>query len=59
MLNGAFDGTPNLPTADLAQRWAKTMDDEYHRLQRAERRRQETLLDPYGATDPAEAKGPK
>jgi hypothetical protein len=54
MLNGAFDGTPNLPTGDLAARWGRIMDDEYRRLQRAERRGQETLLDPYGATDPAE-----
>jgi Mlc titration factor MtfA (ptsG expression regulator) len=54
MLNGAFDGTPNLPSNDLAKRWARIMEEEYHRLQHAERRRQETLLDPYGATDPAE-----
>ncbi len=54
MLNGAVDGTPNLPTSELAERWAKSMDDEYRRLQRAERRHRETLLDPYGATNPAE-----
>jgi MtfA peptidase len=54
MLNGAFDGTPNLPTGDLAERWAKIMDVEYRRLQHAERRHRQTLLDPYGATDPAE-----
>jgi Mlc titration factor MtfA (ptsG expression regulator) len=54
MLNGAFDGTPKLPTEALAQRWAKIMEDEYRRLRHAERRHKETLLDPYGATDPAE-----
>jgi Mlc titration factor MtfA (ptsG expression regulator) len=54
MLNGAFDGTPNLPTNELAGRWAKLMDKEYRRLQRAERIGRDTLLDPYGATDPAE-----
>jgi MtfA peptidase len=54
MLNGAFDGTPNLQTAQLAQRWSQLMDKEYRRLQQAERRGRETLLDPYGATDPAE-----
>jgi MtfA peptidase len=54
MLNGAFDGTPNLPSAGLAERWAKIMDVEYRRLQRAERRHRDTLLDPYGATNPAE-----
>lgn len=54
MLNGAADGTPVLPSDELAVRWAKTMDVEYRRLQRAERRRRRTLLDPYGASDPAE-----
>jgi Mlc titration factor MtfA (ptsG expression regulator) len=54
MLNGAFDGTPNLATSDLAARWARIMDVEYRRLIEAERRGRETLLDPYGATDPAE-----
>lgn len=54
MLNGAFDGTPNLPSNELAERWAKIMDEEYRRLQRAERRHRRTLLDPYGASDPAE-----
>jgi MtfA peptidase len=54
MLNGAADGTPNLPTTDLAKRWEKIMDVEYRRLQRSERRHRQTLLDPYGATDPAE-----
>ena len=54
MLNGAFDGTPDLPTPDLRERWAKIMDAEYRRLQRAERHGRRTVLDPYGATDPAE-----
>ena len=54
MLNGAFDGTPNLPSDDLAKRWAKIMDAEYRRLQRAEQKGRETLLDPYGAENPAE-----
>jgi Mlc titration factor MtfA (ptsG expression regulator) len=54
MLNGAIDGTPKLPTDELAQRWAEIMDKEYRRLDQAERRGRETLLDPYGATNPAE-----
>lgn len=54
MLNGSADGTPVLPSADLAARWARIMNDEYRQLQRAERRGRHTLLDPYGATDPAE-----
>jgi len=54
MLNGAFDGTPNLATNELANRWSKIMNEEYVRLQRAERKGRDTVLDPYGANDPAE-----
>jgi Mlc titration factor MtfA (ptsG expression regulator) len=54
VLNGAFDGTPNLPSDELARRWSQLMDQEYRRLQQAERHGRETLLDPYGATNPAE-----
>ena len=54
MLNGAFDGTPDLPSDELAGRWAGIMDVEFRRLQRAERKGRDTLLDPYGASDPAE-----
>ncbi|MBI2804486.1 MAG: zinc-dependent peptidase [Planctomycetes bacterium] len=54
MLNGAIDGTPVLPDVDLAQRWARIMDREYRRLRQAERHGRETLLDPYGASEPAE-----
>lgn len=54
MLNGAFDGTPNLATNELAQRWGRIMNEEFRRLQRADRKGRDTLLDPYGASDPAE-----
>jgi Mlc titration factor MtfA (ptsG expression regulator) len=54
MLNGAFDGTPDLPTRDLARRWASVMNKEFVHLQRAERKGRRTVLDPYGANDPAE-----
>jgi MtfA peptidase len=54
MLNGAFDGTPNLATSQLAERWSKTMNREFVRLQRDESRGRHTVLDPYGANDPAE-----
>ena len=53
-LNGAFDGTPALPSRELEARWGTIMNEEYRRLQRAERKGRETLLDPYGASDPAE-----
>ncbi|HZZ79071.1 MAG TPA: M90 family metallopeptidase [Gemmataceae bacterium] len=54
LLNGAFDGTPNLQSDELAARWARVMNVEWRRLQRAERAHRHTLLDPYGASDPAE-----
>jgi MtfA peptidase len=53
-LNGAFDGTPRLASRSLRERWATVMDREYQRLIRATQRGRRTLLDPYGATDPAE-----
>jgi MtfA peptidase len=54
MLNGDFDGTPTIADVRLRQRWAEIMEREYERLCEAADRRKKTLLDPYGATDPAE-----
>ncbi|MBI1830140.1 MAG: zinc-dependent peptidase [Planctomycetes bacterium] len=54
MLNGEPDGTPELPTDELAQRWSVIMDKEFRRLQKAQRRGEYTLLDQYGASEPAE-----
>jgi Mlc titration factor MtfA (ptsG expression regulator) len=54
MLNGAFDGTPLLADEPLRHRWTTVMDHEYRRLIRAAERGRATLLDSYGATDPAE-----
>lgn len=53
MINGDADGVPPLP-AELRQPWADVMAKEYRRLTKASRRRRDTLLDPYGATEPAE-----
>jgi Mlc titration factor MtfA (ptsG expression regulator) len=53
MLNGEFDGTPNIDE-DLRERWARVMDGEYKRLCRAADRKTRTILDYYGATDPVE-----
>ena len=54
MRNGEMDGTPDMPTRDLSARWSRIMNEEFRRLQRAERHGRETLIDPYGASDPAE-----
>jgi Mlc titration factor MtfA (ptsG expression regulator) len=53
MLNGAADGVPLLPKP-LRDRWQQVMAAEYKRLCRAADRGRETLIDPYGTTDPAE-----
>ncbi len=49
-----LDGTPNLASADLFQRWEQTMNREYQALVHATRRGQPTLIDSYGATNIAE-----
>jgi Mlc titration factor MtfA (ptsG expression regulator) len=53
MLNGAADGVPPLPKP-LRDRWQQVMAAEYKRLCRAADRGRDTLIDPYGTTDPAE-----
>jgi Mlc titration factor MtfA (ptsG expression regulator) len=53
MLNGAADGVPLL-ARPLRQRWKRVMAREYQRLCRAADRGRDTLIDPYGTTDPAE-----
>jgi Mlc titration factor MtfA (ptsG expression regulator) len=54
MLNGDMDGTPAIDDRNLRLRWAQVMEREYERLCGAADRGKKTLLDPYGATDPAE-----
>lgn len=52
--DGAADGAPILGRRSLYTTWASTLRKEYQRLQRKVRRGLETLMDEYGATDPAE-----
>ncbi len=52
--NGAANGAPHLPTRAARERWQQVMAAEFARLQAAVADGQPTLLDPYGATDPAE-----
>lgn len=52
-LTGYADGTPPLPWS-LQARWEKTLKAEFEALVHATEWDQETVLDPYGATDPAE-----
>ena len=54
MLDGAADGTPPLGDDDLLRRWVETMTAEFGALRAAAERGRATLLDAYGATNPAE-----
>ena len=53
-VDGAADGVPRLYGAEQYERWAEVMSAEYDRLVRESSLGRETLLDSYGATDPAE-----
>lgn len=52
--NGAANGAPHLPTRRARERWAQVMTAEFARLQSAVEAGAPTLLNPYGATNPAE-----
>ncbi|MGE3173820.1 MAG: zinc-dependent peptidase [Planctomycetota bacterium] len=54
MLDGAADGAPPQPGRAALQRWAQVMTAEFERLRRANDRGVPTLLDSYGAVNPAE-----
>ena len=54
MLTGAADGMPPQPSLEQAIRWQEVFTREHQRLVRQSNRGQRTLLDPYGATNPAE-----
>ena len=54
MLDRTCDGTPPLPNRQAYRRWRQVMTDEYERLATHASRGRPTLLDEYGATDPAE-----
>jgi MtfA peptidase len=52
--DGAADGTPLLAHRSHYATWARVLDDEYHQLRRDAALGRWSLLDPYGATNPAE-----
>ena len=54
MLDRAFDGTPPLGSREQYERWHDVMSAEFERLIAASDRGEATLLDQYGAADPAE-----
>jgi MtfA peptidase len=54
MEDGAADGTPKLPRRELYRSWSVVMEEEYERLRRDSAVGRYTVLDTYGATNPAE-----
>jgi Mlc titration factor MtfA (ptsG expression regulator) len=51
---GLTDGAPLLPRRSMYTSWARVLGAEYRKLQGDAARRCRTVLDPYGATSPAE-----
>ncbi len=51
---GEVNGSPGFDDPRAQTRWARTMHDEYEALCQRVERDQEGVIDPYGATDPAE-----
>jgi Mlc titration factor MtfA (ptsG expression regulator) len=52
--SGAVEGTPRLPKPPMYAAWAQVLGREFERLRDAVAQRRPTVLDPYGATNPAE-----
>ncbi len=51
---GHGNGAPTFDSADQAGRWSTVLGSEFNRLREQLARDSDTLLDPYGAQDPAE-----
>jgi Mlc titration factor MtfA (ptsG expression regulator) len=52
--DGAADGAPILPSRNMYSAWARVLGAEYAELQKAAEAGRKTVLDEYGATEPAE-----
>lgn len=52
--DGSADGTPPLAHPGDYASWVRVLDHEYHQLQRDAALGRASVLDPYGATNPAE-----
>ncbi len=52
--SGSTNGSPLLGAASRYERWAAVFTDEFKRLQQAAYQGDRTLIDQYGATEPAE-----
>jgi Mlc titration factor MtfA (ptsG expression regulator) len=54
MENNAADGAPVLPRRSMYVAWARVLGSEYEHLQRDVAHQHRTVMDGYGATNPAE-----
>ena len=52
--DGSSDGAPILPRRNLYSAWARVLGAEYDELRRAAESGKKSVLDTYGATEPAE-----
>jgi MtfA peptidase len=52
--DGSADGAPILPKSNLYSAWARVLGAEYAELRRAAEAGKKSVLDDYGATNPAE-----
>lgn len=52
--DGVADGAPILDTTGAYKSWAKVLSKDYEKLQKKARKHRKSLMDKYGATDPAE-----
>jgi len=52
--SGASDGAPELPKDSMYAAWARVLGSEYERLIDDDAHLRRTVIDPYGATNPAE-----
>lgn len=52
--DGSVNGAPVLQTTAAYRSWSQVMEQEFNRLQVALANNETTLIDPYGATNPAE-----
>ncbi|MFZ6754384.1 zinc-dependent peptidase [Undibacterium sp. Dicai25W] len=52
--SGSTNGAPLLPDAEAYRRWSQVMEVEYTKLLHAREHHHATVIDPYGATNPAE-----
>jgi Mlc titration factor MtfA (ptsG expression regulator) len=52
--DGSSDGAPILPRRNMYSAWARVLGEEYQELQMAAETGKKSVLDTYGATEPAE-----